>query len=1003
MAARWGENIVAEHRDLQANAMAVDCSGQFALLAGKRVLGIINLDKPQDVVKKLTRQSRWEVGVMEWNPHHANRHLFVATSNQCADIWSWDAGQGSPQTSLKSHTRVISDVNWACFEPNILATCSVDTYIYLWDIRDPRKPKSSLSAVAGAAQVKWNKVDKNYLATAHDGDIRIWDTRKGSSPVQYIAAHLSKIHGLDWDTKQQFCLATSSQDCTVKFWDVTSPRHAQSMLSSSSPVWRARYTPFGNGLVTVVVPQLRRGENSLLLWNTTNLGSPMHTFIGHTDVVLEFQWRKPNEESCDHQLVTWSRDHTLRLWKIDPHLQKLCGADRLDNDEEIYSSSPGNKDVNGKTSTDKEVNSDSLKDHPTNSTEEVIIEKLVSEKSVSDSVIVTGQPQTLQQEFSLVNVSNIPNVTLEEMDALNRSCMISAVSGQHMVKVTTTFPANYPNGAIPAFHFIKPTSVDSKTKSKLLKVLLDTSRQHVTRNRTCLEPCIRQLVMSLDMFTTEEYIQDSSQTPYNLQTVQQQVPVIPTTTYGSYQDHNIPFPRTSGARFCSVGKLICFTRNAHLKRSSNLESTPRSLSALGTYRNSLMKPIAIPLTTRQPQQTSQFNMMYNTNLGSPKRDSDVSISNYYKDRDHRDRERKLRSRGSSKFRSKETDSSKPSKPGLVLIYDVEKLLPIHQILAQNYVLDPRDIPAMCNKNAAAAAAVGRKDLVQIWSLAAMATCKTLLPSKDPDVASPWAVHPFGRTLLLSIIEKYKALHDVQTLAMLCCAFSRPSRHTDLYSDVPSYMPRSSSQGSLPHNSSYNVLPSFFSETFYNNDWSIGSSGGLRHNMSWSTESPDDYRFSTKSLDPLELEREIHEDRIHILNPNFNLQYDEFKEAYANILYKWNLKEARAEILKYVSTPQMKHAGIEFGTVCQHCHREVKGPKCNECQGYSFQCAICHIAVKGSSNFCLSCGHGGHSFHMLEWFESNEVCPTGCGCYCLQEEFQLYGRERTDSFGRSGHY
>lgn len=49
--------------------------------------------------------------------------------------------------------------------------------------------------------------------------------------------------------------------------------------------------PFGEALVTIVVPQLRRGENSLLLWNMSNLSAPIYTFAGHTDVVLEFQWR----------------------------------------------------------------------------------------------------------------------------------------------------------------------------------------------------------------------------------------------------------------------------------------------------------------------------------------------------------------------------------------------------------------------------------------------------------------------------------------------------------------------------------------------------------------------------------------------------------------------------------------------------------------------------------------------------------------------------------------
>ena len=53
--------------------------------------------------------------------------------------------------------------------------------------------------------------------------------------------------------------------------------------------------PFGEGLVTMTVPQLRRGENSLSLWNILDINSPkpsaVNTFVGHSDVVLEFQWR----------------------------------------------------------------------------------------------------------------------------------------------------------------------------------------------------------------------------------------------------------------------------------------------------------------------------------------------------------------------------------------------------------------------------------------------------------------------------------------------------------------------------------------------------------------------------------------------------------------------------------------------------------------------------------------------------------------------------------------
>lgn len=117
---------------------------------------------------------------------------------------------------------------------------------------------------AGSSQVRWNPLSSHTLATAHDGDVKIWDQRKATSPVQYITAHLTKvysfvivisdfcereylsmqfqIHGLDWCPFQQNQLATSSQDCTVKIFDIVNPRRAESILTTNSPVWRARYT-----------------------------------------------------------------------------------------------------------------------------------------------------------------------------------------------------------------------------------------------------------------------------------------------------------------------------------------------------------------------------------------------------------------------------------------------------------------------------------------------------------------------------------------------------------------------------------------------------------------------------------------------------------------------------------------------------------------------------------------------------------------------------------------
>ncbi|XP_031164379.1 GATOR complex protein WDR59 isoform X2 [Sander lucioperca] len=962
MAARWSsENVVVEFRDAQATAMSVNFLGSHAVLSGRRFLYMVNLEAPSEAPRKIGRQSKWDVGTVQWNPHRSESHVFAASSNQRVDLYSWRDGCGEVHTSLQGHTRVISDLDWSWFEPEFLVTSSVDTYIYIWDTRDTRKPTVALSAVAGASQVKWNRKNQNLLASSHDGDVRIWDKRKPNTAVEYVAAHLSKIHGLDWHHDNEFIFATSSQDNSVRFWDFRQPRKYLNILSCQVPVWKARYTPFSNGLVTVMVPQLRR-ENSLLLWSTLDLNSPVHAFVGHDDVVLEFQWRPQKEGSKDYQLVTWSRDQTLRIWRVDPQLQKLCVSDAVDDLMEGMSIA---------AETEK-----SLSSQEPNSQYSVGLagENLQDPDGALSAAVGSGVPQTLQQEFSLVNLQ-IRNVNVE-MDAVNRSCVVSAHCGSHQVHLVVKFPAQYPNNAAPTFQFVAPTTIPSAMKTKIQKILTDTSLQKVKRNQNCLEPCVRQLVSCLESDMVQE--DGPASGPFVLSN-----PVAPalqafprvTNTYGSYQDANIPFPRTSGARFCGTGCLVYFTRPTTMHRSvPPTEPTPRSLSALSAYHTGVLTPMKM----RSESQSSL--RLYS---GSPTRsDKDtVSISSFY-----------YKERKSRRFKTKREGADYGNRPiklaGKVIIQEISCLLPVHKALGESYILNMNDIHETCQKNAAASLSVGRRDVAKVWALASAATSQDLSPDSDPDSETPWARHPFGRHLLETLLDHYSHMSDVQTLAMLCSVFKDQSGPLDCFSLYGHHPSRSSMLP--PHHSRY---PSYTSSSVTSGscsstsdsiatvNWNSGRDS--EHANPWGESSPDDYRYGNQGYsDPREREREQHDMNKRLLDPANTLQFDDFKKSYGEILHRWGLREKRADVLKFASCPPEPHKGIEFGVYCCYCRSQARGTQCAVCKRLTFQCAICHVAVRGSSNFCLSCGHGGHTSHMMDWFRQQEECPAGCGCHCL---------------------
>ncbi|XP_027474614.1 GATOR2 complex protein WDR59 isoform X9 [Callorhinus ursinus] len=837
-------------------------------------------------------------------------------------------------------------------------------------VEPSRQLRTLFCSFAGASQVKWNKKNANCLATSHDGDVRIWDKRKPSTAVEYLAAHLSKIHGLDWHPDIEHVLATSSQDNSVKFWDYRQPRKYLSILPCQVPVWKARYTPFSNGLVTVMVPQLRR-ENSLLLWNVFDLNTPVHTFVGHDDVVLEFQWRKQKEGSKDYQLVTWSRDQTLRMWRVDSQMQRLCANDILDGVDEFIES------ISLLPEPEKTLHTQDI-DHQhslSHGEEEVLKEDPPSSVLEENKSEQPGLPQTLQQEFSLINVQ-IRNVNVE-MDAADRSCTVSVHCSGHRVKMLVKFPAQYPNNAAPSFQFINPTTITSTMKAKLLKILKDTSLQKVKRNQSCLEPCLRQLVSCLESFVNQE--DSTSSNPFALpNSVTPPLPTFArvTTAYGSYQDANIPFPRTSGARFCGAGFLVYFTRPMTMHRAvSPTEPTPRSLSALSAYHTGLIAPMKI--RTEAPGNLRLYS-------GSPTRSEkeQVSISSFY-----------YKERKSRRWKSKREGSDSGNRPikaaGKVIIQDTACLLPVHKSLGELYILNMNDIQETCQKNATSALLVGRKDLVQVWSLATVATDLCLGPKSDPDLETPWARHPFGRQLLESLLAHYCRLRDVQTLAMLCSVFEAQSRPQGIPNPFGPFPGRSSnlvvSHSRYPSFTSSGSCSSMSDPGLNTGGWNIAGREAEHVSSPWGESSPEEIRFGSLTYsDPRERERDQHDKNKRLLDPANTQQFDDFKKCYGEILYRWGLREKRAEVLKFASSPPDPHKGIEFGVYCSHCRNEVRGAQCAICKGFTFQCAICHVAVRGSSNFCLTCGHGGHTSHMMEWFRTQEVCPTGCGCHCLLE-------------------
>ncbi|KAI1433712.1 WD repeat-containing protein [Xylaria sp. CBS 124048] len=282
----------------------------------------------------------WLVVDVQWSPFAARDYWVASTANHRCLVWNLslrdDSASGAIEHSLQAHTRAITDVNFSAHHPDILATCAVDGYVHCWDLRKPKQPVLSFCDwFAGATQVKYNRQDPNILASAHDRWLHIWDERNPSTPMKSISAHTSKIYGLDWNRSESTKVATCSLDKSVKLWDYTTPDEPERIIRTDFPVWRARHTPFGWGLLAM--PQNDPGN--LYLYDLrgdddTPLDSavePVTVFPVHGHhKVKEFLWRtrggvSDGIDNRDFQLVSWGEDNELRLHKPDSHTLQSVG------------------------------------------------------------------------------------------------------------------------------------------------------------------------------------------------------------------------------------------------------------------------------------------------------------------------------------------------------------------------------------------------------------------------------------------------------------------------------------------------------------------------------------------------------------------------------------------------------------------------------------------------------------------------------------------------------
>lgn len=511
------------------NALSINPSGRDVALASKQGLHIIDLDDPFSPPRWLRHVTPWQVADVQWSPHPAKPYWVVSTSNQKAIIWNLaKPSSDAIEHVLHRHFRAITDINFSPQHPDIIATCSIDTYVHAWDMRSPQRPFYTTSGwLSGASQVKWNFKDQNVLASSHGNDVCIWDLRKGSTPLGKLVGHGSSVNSIDFNRFKGTELMTGSNDGTVKFWDYSkSCNEPLKTLRTDFPIWRGRYLPFGEGCClmpsvggcdSVYVASLAK-RNEMEEDKDTKL-QPIYAFKGHADRVTDFVWRSRSlydGDECDRefQLVTWSKDCDLRLWPVPESVYEKVNFNRHRQvndsipsfDYSTYNREPAvakpNPDPHSKRIKETFVSTSGLK-----------TQKDVNHISWLSGVRMNhnGSPECIFKERTLQNLGEevsslghkFPKVVFEKISVSTGELIITlngpwSENGPDeyiFLRIDVKVPSDYPNkGHSPVFTIENNGNLPDDLRESINRQLKEICDKCTDSGLYCLEPCLRLLL-----------------------------------------------------------------------------------------------------------------------------------------------------------------------------------------------------------------------------------------------------------------------------------------------------------------------------------------------------------------------------------------------------------------------------------------------------------------------------------------------------------------------------
>mmetsp|Transcript_10096 Transcript_10096/g.20842 ORF Transcript_10096/g.20842 Transcript_10096/m.20842 type:complete len:862 (-) Transcript_10096:44-2629(-) len=260
-----------------------------------------------------------DVTTLEWSSD--GTLLATGSYDGVARVW---ARNGALIHTLRGHTGPIFSLKWNK-QGNFLLSGSYDKTTIVWDVSGSTGfvEQQFTEHQAPALDVDW-KDSLTFASCSTDKSVHI--CRVGvSRPLKVYVGHSDEVNAVKWDPSGRF-LASCSDDCTAKIWDVESDRSdpLYDLREHEQEIYTVKWSPTGPGSRNPHMKSLLATasfDGSVRLWDVAD-GACYRVFNRHQDSVYSVSF-----SPSGLYLASGSLAGQMYIWDIDKkkHIKSYKG------------------------------------------------------------------------------------------------------------------------------------------------------------------------------------------------------------------------------------------------------------------------------------------------------------------------------------------------------------------------------------------------------------------------------------------------------------------------------------------------------------------------------------------------------------------------------------------------------------------------------------------------------------------------------------------------------